>query len=582
MNDRVVRFALRGTAIAIALAAVVDPSITSSRRNRETVAVIATDSARDATLADHVAKTVAKRYTVVRQASPIADASVIVGDQLPAIDELPMPSLVVLPDGVRPRITVERIDVPNSAPVNARVPVTAVVHVSAARNRTVDVSLRAGASTADHVSRTITTDTATLTVSLGFVPTATGATPLRVEASMSGAASSVADAGVDVRDKKWAVLFFDTRPSWTSTFVRRALERDPRFVITSRVVTSKNLSTDAGAPPGHLDDLSALALFDAVVIGAPEGLNANDVDGLEAFMRRRGGSVILLLDQRTAGAYDRLTDAAAWSTNVAQAPAPLPVSTGDSATLRATELAWPTVLPAGATVVAGGAKPIVWTSPVGAGRLIVNGALDAWRFRDPSASGFDRFWTSLIASSADAAPGPLTVSIDRDVTGPGGTLSATATLRGIALQPMIANASNGPIARATLSATVDGTTAVRLWPTGEPGRFAGAFPAPRAAGPHRFTVVADGATAEVPFAVVRYSRIAAPVASDLLPMWAATHGGSVVREASLDELPGTLDTAIRPSPRLDTWHPMRSPWWILPFSLFLAAEWFLRRRRGLR
>ena len=29
-------------------------------------------------------------------------------------------------------------------------------------------------------------------------------------------------------------------------------------------------------------------------------------------------------------------------------------------------------------------------------------------------------------------------------------------------------------------------------------------------------------------------------------------------------------------------HPMRSTWWILPFALCLSAEWWLRRRQGLR
>jgi hypothetical protein len=29
-------------------------------------------------------------------------------------------------------------------------------------------------------------------------------------------------------------------------------------------------------------------------------------------------------------------------------------------------------------------------------------------------------------------------------------------------------------------------------------------------------------------------------------------------------------------------HPMRSLWWMLPFALCLAGEWWLRRRGGLR
>jgi hypothetical protein len=29
-------------------------------------------------------------------------------------------------------------------------------------------------------------------------------------------------------------------------------------------------------------------------------------------------------------------------------------------------------------------------------------------------------------------------------------------------------------------------------------------------------------------------------------------------------------------------HPMRSPWWIVPFAACLSAEWWLRRRAELR
>jgi hypothetical protein len=41
--------------------------------------------------------------------------------------------------------------------------------------------------------------------------------------------------------------------------------------------------------------------------------------------------------------------------------------------------------------------------------------------------------------------------------------------------------------------------------------------------------------------------------------------------------------AARPSDRVpEVRHPMRSGWWMLPFAVLLAAEWWLRRRVGLR
>ena len=41
---------------------------------------------------------------------------------------------------------------------------------------------------------------------------------------------------------------------------------------------------------------------------------------------------------------------------------------------------------------------------VGRGRLIMSGALDAWRYRDRDTDAFDRFWRSAISGAAQATP----------------------------------------------------------------------------------------------------------------------------------------------------------------------------------
>src|SRR6185436_1633434 len=97
-------------------------------------------------------------------------------------------------------------------------------------------------------------------------------------------------------ERRWTVLFHDPRPSWMSTFVRRSIERDSRFVVASRVATSRNVSASAGRPPAGLTDRRSLSVFDVIVVGAPDALSAADVASLEDFMRRRGGSVVLLVD----------------------------------------------------------------------------------------------------------------------------------------------------------------------------------------------------------------------------------------------------------------------------------------------
>ena len=38
----------------------------------------------------------------------------------------------------------------------------------------------------------------------------------------------------------------------------------------------------------------------------------------------------------------------------------------------------------------------------------------------------------------------------------------------------------------------------------------------------------------------------------------------------------------RPASQVVSVHPMRAPWWIIPFAGCLTIEWWLRRREGLR
>ncbi|MGH7619086.1 MAG: hypothetical protein ACREPM_17840, partial [Gemmatimonadaceae bacterium] len=408
-------------------------------------------------------------------------------------------------------------------------------------------------------------------------PTAPGATRLRVLAALGGD-TTAADLSVDVRDTRWAVLFFDPRPSWMSTFVRRAAESDPRFVVTSRVVTSRNVSTDAGQPPAHLDDLAALELFDAVVIGAPEALADRDVQGLETFMRRRGGSVVLLLDRRAPGPVDRLLDVSAWAAD-STGKAETIATASDS--MRGADLAWPSRLPDGASAVAlargDATRPIVWSSHVGAGQIIVSGALDAWRFRDPSTSGFDRFWRGVIANAADAAPPPIALAATPAVVTPGERFAVRALVRDAVLstaRPLRASASASLVSNAR-------PTPVRLWPTARAGGFDGDVKAPSAPGIYRVDVSANGARGDIPIVVASDVARPAPEARDLLRAWVAAHGGSTVSAAEIGSLAQRLVAAVHPADRRITWHPMRSAWWILPFALALSLDWWLRRRRGL-
>jgi hypothetical protein len=389
-------------------------------------------------------------------------------------------------------------------------------------------------------------------------------------------AAAIADAVVDVDERRWAVLFYDPRPSWTSTFVRRSIERDSRFAVASRVVTSRNVTASTGRPPTALTDRTSLSTFDVIVVGAPDALSVADVAGLEDFLRRRGGSVVLLVDEPKSGPIDRLTMVSSWSTNRG-APVSVALVQDDSATLRASEIAWPAVLPAGAAALTAGQRPVIWESAVGAGRLIVSGALDAWRYRDPSASSFDRFWRTLIAGVAATAPPVVSAMATPRIAKPGEAVDVSAVVRDAAL-----GSPSDSSVRASISATLEPNTSVALWPNADVGQFSGALRAPREPGTYGITVTSDAGSATVPLVVSGDVHLAQPLSRDLSKAWATARGGRIFDAANIGQLPEALSTAIRAPSELVTWHPLRSAWWIVPFVLALSGEWWLRRRRGLR
>jgi hypothetical protein len=581
IGDAGTRMTLRSVAIAIALAAVIDPSITSKRATKPDVVVLASDSVRDGTLANEVARSISKTYTVTRGALAGASATIVAGRTLPA-DAMPetTPVFAVMPATDRPSLTIESLRVPTSAPALARVRVDASIHVTGARGKTADVTLRDAAVSLDHTTRSIATNDDTLRVTLSFVPPSTGPTRLRVAAHVDGASDAVGDALVNVRDQKWAILFYDPRPSWMSTFVRRAIERDPRFVATSRVVTSRDVATSVGNPPGRLDDLSALELFDEVVVGAPQALSATDVAALEAFMRRRGGSVVLLLDDPAPALVHRLIGVFSWMRFALPGNQLMssPMDGNDSLALQSTERIEPSTLPPGAVPIAGGAQPVVWREPVGAGTLVISTALDAWRFRDPALSSFDRFWQTVLGDAANRAAEPLTVSTSSAVVAPGERFDVNATLRDEAIDGQTRDV--GPLqVAATVGARPDSSGVLHLWPRGA-GQLAGRVHAPASPGLYQVALSVAGRRAAVPFVVASDGRPVVPAAeARLVDLVHATHG-AIVSASQIARLGALLGLAVHVAPRLVTWHPMRSAWWIIPFVLALSGEWWLRRRRG--
>jgi len=565
----------RVAAFAIALLAVADPGITASRSSRPLVSILG-DSAR---LAERVERALARKFTPVRGALPAAAATVMVGDALPdETNSLGRPVLAVVPTHEASSVRIVGLTAPATSPINARIPVEATIAVTGARGRKVLVELRAGAAVVDSKSASMSVDSGTVRTTLYEVAATTG--PQLLTATARFEASPVADSAsitVDSREERLAVLFFDPQASWQSTFVRRAVEEDPRFAVTHRVLTSRGLSNTTGSAPLSLRDAQLLTPYSTIVVGSPERLNEAEVAGLESFMRRRGGRVVLLMDRRAASAIDRLTESVNWrATRFSSARTLRNTSLTDS--LLAQEIAWPATMPSGSTSLVESSdsarRSVIWSVPVGAGRLLVSGALDAWQHRDAS---FSAFWTNTIAELAATAPSPVEISLSRRSVVPGQETEVHVWIRDVAL-------SNASTRSASVSAAIVATTDtsfVRLWPEQSPGTYFARIVAPRVSGTYRVIASSGSDRAEAALVVDASARTAASDERHLIDAFASSRGGSVVPEIDLERLPAVLSSAIQSASRVETWHPMRSPWWIVPFALLLGAEWWWRRRRGL-
>jgi hypothetical protein len=603
----------RTVAVLVALLGAIDPSIMVARSNRPIVSLVDASSpttrldvSERTTLTDRVARQLSRTADVARGLTAGASAVVVTGDRLPLFaDSVVEPSFVILPPGpAAEAVEIDELAGPTRAHVDTRVPFIAVTRVMGGRGGRLVVTLSAGGATLDRAERVVAEDDARFEVPLTFVPTSIGTARIHVAAALSRSGSAAASPAVtaaadtltQVDRRPWSVFVFDRRPSWMSTFVRRALEDDERFAVTSRTVTSRGVATDTPNAPADLHDVAALSRFDAIVVGAPDAVTTDDVSGLDAFLRRRGGAVICLWDVRPTGPALAMMGVDRWNADTRATDSAVTLPGG---AIRASDLAWPARLPAQGSVIGpldetgpttigspGSAAPdrpaIVWSAPVGSGQLVVSGALDSWRYRGAPHATFDAAWRQLIASAAEGSPAPIDVSVTPSVARPGQSIAIEVRLRdadaamaaGGATETTMALRLEGPNG-------ASGAATIRVWPGLSPGRFVATSTAPADAGWYRL-VASDGQVAGEMDLLID-AGASSPRASerDALEAWATSRGGRVVDATALGELDSAIQRLAPVGSTREPYHPMRSAWWIGPVTLLLSIDWLRRRRRGL-
>jgi hypothetical protein len=588
---------LRLVAFAIAVAGIVDPALTLSGASRARVAVLALRSAPPAAadVRERLVRDLSPSYDVVPYATSDAAAAIVIGDRYPdgldwpggdtsAIrssvpDGLPI-ATVTIPEPVRTGVRIVRIDAP------AEVPPATVIHLDVELEgrgvvgQTTGVSADVAGLEAGRASHRWTQDDERWRAGIDVVPI--GEPPymvqVRLPPSPTGFSRTSADVVVDVRRDPFRVEFYDARPSWATTFVRRALGGDGRFQVATLSQTSRGVSAQTGGAVPLGDP--RLDGFDVVVVGGLDRLSAADARSLDRYARERGGAVVLLPDQRIdAGPARDLTEGQELIERLLEQPATLAV-TPPAASLRASELLVPrSLMPVteviarvpGADASAAAGAPVIVSIPRGDGRLLLSGAMDAWRYRASDDGAFDRFWQSTIAGVALAVPPPIAIDTEPRLLQPGDRAELTVRVRSRAV--------------ASVSASLDHDQPIRLLPDPQTGQYRGRFVARDTPGRSSVDVQATGTrslTASRPLLVQSDVRRVSQTAGPGLGMLAASHRGIDVTPERLDGLRPFLNGAIASHRVPLVRHPMRSTWWIVPFAGCLSAEWWLRRRRGLR
>jgi hypothetical protein len=587
---------LRAAAIGLAVLALVDPAWPLQRRvpvNVHLMSAPGVNAEEARAVRQQLTRELAGRVTFEDGADRAA--TVVIGDVLnDSVVDGTRPVSVVMPGSPdAPHVTVWASDPAPTLPGWAtRIP--AVVRARGMAGRTSTIALEHEGIEVARVEHRWTRNDELFEPVLTFVPPQPGVLgfSIAVRGSDGGpAAPARADVRMLVEARRLRILAFEPRASWPAVFVRRAIEDNPVFDVSTLTIASRNVRVRSGEPPPRLE-LRALDRFDAILVGAPEELTAADADMLERFVRLRGGAVIWLPDRVPSGPYRGLLPLRAFEEWLTDRPQRLAAPVG---ALAASEFALAGTRPPGVETLAtlprdsqGKARDAVIAWSHGAGRFVFSGALDAWRRRGESFSGF---WRAQVAAAAAGAPRPLGVSVIPGIADAGHAIGVRVRVR-----PDLLQGSGPTLTTPEIAARVSDASGeerwIRVWPTSEPGVFVGAFDARGEGDYHVRATSSDGHAADAVLRVRAGTRAGVRSEMDAAAIAAATGGVSARADdlapvvAHLESLargtPGEAGDAGRPASTSGRAlvRPTRSIWWGVAFAGLLCLEWGLRRRAG--
>ena len=562
--------AARWLAIAIAIAAVIDPPVPLPGYQQPVIRVAAAAREDPSAVASAVA---AAGFRIDPGETPAA--TILVARRVPS-DPAPAPHTWIFgADPVTPGVHVIDVASPSSRLPGQAIDVTVDLYVNGMRG-TGEITLEDTGLPVAAVPHESTAD-GPWRARFQYLPAFTGAGRLRVRRS-SGVGQrwpqdTLTDVFVPAARRPLRVLVVEAGVAWPALFVRRALEGQSAFSVSSTQRAAESVVTRAGDPPASLSR-DSLAPYEAAIVGGPENLRASDVAALQWFVEQRGGVVLFVPHDRPSGEYLALADDPVFDMTTLEGPVRL------EGGLLASELAIPRLLPPASTALASDPqrRPVVFAARRGAGAVIISGALDTWRYRGVDDEAFARFWRQTIAAVATTVPPAMEVSVSPAIARPGEPVNVSVRLRDTELSPNADRAAVTLEARAVdPQAKVD--EPIRLWPTVEPGVFSGEWRVPREG---TFNVSASAGSLRADATMIAAADVETrPDAAATLDLVARASGGRLFSAGRLDDMIKALHSSYPAVWMVRRLHPMRSPWWCVPFAVLLCGEWAFRRKHGL-
>lgn len=428
-------------------------------------------------------------------------------------------------------------------------------------------------------------------VDVPWLATGSGHQRLAVRARwISGALKQDApevEVSILVRAMNIGVAVVEARPSWSARFARLALERLPSIDVQTRVSAAPGIAVltragergEGGERGEEKGERGGGASVDPQVV-LVAGVDALDVAGAARLVRdvsERGRAAVLLLDAPVRrGPWQRLWPDLPGVLRVASVPRT--VDLGGHRWLVREWLDMPRVstgTEALAYVDASPRSPVVLARGLGAGRVVLVSALDAWRWRSAADGAYAQAWQALVQRLAADVPPPVAVSA---------WVVSASHRREIHLQvrvrPDLAKttgetAETGGVRAAVVSGT--GRTPIALWPAGS-GELRGSVAAPATIGLHRIEVAIDGSVAAAGQAVIELVRPHGEAASwqDVERQQRHAAGFAVAERdlpAALERIRISEDASL---PRERWW--ITRQWWFAAIVIgLLGTEWMGRR-----